>query len=1141
MRNTLFIILMVVIASSLIATDLPPQSEEVVLGERETIDIWQVKDSAMEEGKLRIQLHREYSKHLDSLLEVEGEILAFNLPELDELNRQTKVTRITRLFSSPALSKKFESRHRQWGLDLWWELHFENSRDIREIVMAYRDLDSIVNWAEPVYKKRLLWTPNDPYFGNQWQYHNTGQYSGTVDKDIDLPEAWNLEKGHPDVIVAVIDGGIQLDHPDLSAMILSGMGYNFVDDNSTIVPQDHGTHVAGIVAASNHNNTGVAGVAGGSNSGDGVRLMSCQVFTNDSSGGFHLAPIYAADNGAAISQNSWGYDEVGVYNQAELTAIDYFNANGGGSLMDGGLTIFAAGNDNDNGAWYPAYYSGAFSVAATNNQDEKSYYSNYGTWVDVSAPGGELNSVGQGGILSTITGSNYANYQGTSMACPHVSGIAALVLSYAHRYDHYLSNSDLRDLIKYSTDDHYAENPSYPDQLGTGRVNAYAALMSLDLGQPSVLITNPSPQSFLDSGSIVNVEATANDIDGSIQRVEFYLDEVLMHTDISAPYAWQWNTSGLATGSYELRAQAVDNEDNSAEHSIEIYLLAPPQEGFESGTFALFPWTNNSAHPWSVQNAQFLSGNYAAQSGNISDNQSTSLSLELEFSVSDNIAFAIKVSSEMSYDFLEFYIDGVEQANWSGEQDWTIVEFPVSAGSRTFTWTYRKDTSVSTGQDRAWIDHLSFLPLADPPQITLSEDNLWTSLTPGAQGSDSFTIGNSGASPLSFSIALQDISQDQRHSSRNIAGSTLSLDLLEYNPGSTLDLTFSVYNASPDDEWLTDVLIDFPAGVTVNSASDFIGGSGGDMSPDQSSGNGITITWHGVSSYGYGYILPGETATATVNVSLNASLSGALEFGYQIQGDVWGADPHSLSGSITVPQMIPELSWLSLSSMSATIDPLDDLQIGLSFDASGLELGSYAALLTISSNDPVNPSQTVEVHLEIISPNTAPTIQLPDSFSFAMNDTLIVDFTPYLHDENGDNLTLTGIDGTDVFFTISELVVSFTATPDWYGSENLSFTVSDGNLEATDTVLMIVNQVITELDSPQLSISNTEAGILISWNSIENATRYDIYRSLNPDAGYEYLGSSIELNFLDADALHKAFYRVIAVYEEDARYKSTTR
>jgi subtilisin family serine protease/fibronectin type 3 domain-containing protein len=481
------------------------------------IDIYEVPDGAVVPGHVWIRLKPELSGQLQRLEHTNGTLASFGIAELDELSRRFEVSKISQLFYSPAHRGEFTQRHRDWGLHLWYEISFSSKADIRDIVMAYRGLKGSVEWAEPEYKKVLYenvagldpeppetldrWTPNDPYYSSQWHYNNTGQQGGTTDCDIDLPEAWDLEKGHQDVIVAVIDGGIQTNHPDLNNNIWSGVGYNFVSGSSTINPEDHGTHVAGTVAAENNNSTGVCGIAGGNGNTKGVSLMSCQVFDGQNQGGFANAPVWAADNGAAISQNSWGYQYPDVYNQSDLNAINYFNANGGGTVLNGGVTIFAAGNDEAEGNFYPGCYSGAFAVAATNNQDKKAYYSNWGTWVDISAPGGETTYYSTRGILSTITGNNYAWYQGTSMACPHVSGAAALIISYAHRNGLTLTNTELKTILQNTADNHYGVNPSYTNKLGSGRLNLYNALLAV---QPPL---NP-PQNLAATSTHASVTLT---------------------------------------------------------------------------------------------------------------------------------------------------------------------------------------------------------------------------------------------------------------------------------------------------------------------------------------------------------------------------------------------------------------------------------------------------------------------------------------------------------------------------------------------------------------------------------------------------------------------------------------------------------
>jgi subtilisin family serine protease len=480
------------------------QYKEVVRGERPPIDINNVPEEAYEKGVIRIKFEEAAYKNIAEIEpgRTEKGALTFGLASVDALNAQFQVFDASKTFSSPALSNKFQDRHQLWGFHLWFDLHVDESADIISMVKAYMLLPEVA-FAEPHYTKELIGNvlnegeapltynesidatnrdggmlfPDDPQFDQQWHYHNTGQTGGLVGADISLPEAWTQETGNVQVIIAVVDGGIGITHPDLAGNIWEGIGYNFVSDTPTIIPHDHGSHVGGTIAAVTNNDLGVSGIAGGWGDGPGVALMSSQVFEPGwgQSGGFAIAPVYSADNGAAISQNSWGYTSTGYYEQAVLDAIDYFNINGGGEVMEGGLTIFAAGNGGNSGANYPGFYSGAKAIAGTNHNDQLSWYSNYGGHIEVSAPGGETNSVTQEGVLSTLN-SGYGFYQGTSMACPHVSGTLALLLSHAPGE---FTNEEIWDMLVSTTDNHYANNPGYIGLLGSGRINAQAAMLEL--------------------------------------------------------------------------------------------------------------------------------------------------------------------------------------------------------------------------------------------------------------------------------------------------------------------------------------------------------------------------------------------------------------------------------------------------------------------------------------------------------------------------------------------------------------------------------------------------------------------------------------------------------------------------------------
>jgi PKD repeat protein len=518
----------------------------IIRGERPPIDISTVPDAAIEQGIIRIKFNRTLESLLDNGLITSSPdgTVRFGIAGIDQLNQQFGVSEVRKTFDAALQNTKYTERHRLWGFHLWYDLIVPAGTNIRSMVMAYSAKNEI-EISEPVYRKQLIgadintiqppaplgdntglnYAPNDPRYNEQWHYNNTGQQSGTPDADIDLPEAWDIIKGNNNVIVAVIDQGIDYTHQDLAANMWPGIGYNFVNNNSTIIPGDHGTHVSGTIAGNTNNAIGVSGIAGGSGTGNGVRLMSCQVFIGNSGGsGFGAASIWAADNGAAISQNSWGYTSAGFYEQATLDGIDYFNVNGGGTVMSGGITIYAAGNNGTSGLFYPGCYSGVFSVASTNNQDIKSWYSNYDTWVDISAPGGETNTVTERGVLSCWTGNNYGFYQGTSMACPHVSGVAALVLSLAPGA---LTPQNVKDILTSTTDNIYPLNPTYAGMLGSGRLNAYQALLATESYLTPTANFSASPTTLCAGGSTT-----------------------FTNLSFGGPTSWNWSFPGGTPSSY---------------------------------------------------------------------------------------------------------------------------------------------------------------------------------------------------------------------------------------------------------------------------------------------------------------------------------------------------------------------------------------------------------------------------------------------------------------------------------------------------------------------------------------------------------------------------------------------------------------
>ena len=535
-----------------------------------------------------------------------------------------------------------------------------------------------------------------------------------------------------------------------------------------------------------------------------------------------------------------------------------------------------------------------------------------------------------------------------------------------------------------------------------------------------------------------------------------------------------------------------------------------------------------------------------------------------------------------------------------------------------------------------------------PPTLNIDNDALYAYLQVDTEGTDSFTITNFGSKPLSFNITMEELPsransglQAASGQDKSIAGSTLTLDTTDYLPGTTVDWTFTVYNGSTGYEWLKDVIITFPAGVTVNSTTNFVGGSNGDLTPDVSSGNGVTITWHGETSYGYGMIKAGESASATVNVTIGSSFGGDLSLPWTINGDIHGAEPHTLSGSITLGQDLPPIDWLSVQPLSGNLAGGESITVTAYFSAIGKPAGTYEAQLTIYSNDPVNPSQIVYATMDVWEDgNHAPTINLPDTFAFDRNGSLTVDFTPYVSDVDSDPLTLGYSGNTNVLVEISGLNVSFTAAQNWTGSETITFSVYDGHTYAYDSVVVTVNAVtgpdwtpvvypnsgtihgivsiyavaaglndvvgafvgdecrgradvvmdggnayvtlvvnlaadgeaisfkiydysanlvydaietytlgfgevigttaspvpisvieITELDTPVITgITKIDGGFSITWNAVDNADYYEVWRATDPYGTYEMVGSNITgLMYSDLTELPMAFYYIKAI------------
>lgn len=496
--------------------DEPTDDKFVIVGGEE------IPTAAYIQGKVRVVVTEDFYSSIESQMDESGVVDYSMVKSLQAPIAELGITRLERVFPPAG---KFEARTREAGLHLILEVTYnedvaltkadKNLSSVEGIVMVeYRPKIQLFKGEPKEVFTRADFTDspetfadefpfNDPKLKDQWHYYNDGKGSyKEAGCDINVFPVWEVGAvGNEEVIVSVVDGGIDYNHEDLNYNMWrnpeqSGdnvYGYNYVDGSFTIIPHDHGTHVAGTISAVNNNGKGVCGVAGGDyeNNIKGVSLMSCQIFkTNPSDprkdiGGNTSAAIkWGADHGAVISQNSWGY-EYGKVNDtpySEKQAIDYFVKNAGYDEnrnqvgpMAGGVVIFAAGNDNAEES-YPGSYKSAICVTSLGADFKRASYSNYGSFADIAAPGGEAS---KGRLVwSTIPGNDYVGYQGTSMACPHVSGVAALVVSQLGGPG--FTADKLKEILLGSINDVdiYDYNSPYVGKLGAGLIDATKAVLS---------------------------------------------------------------------------------------------------------------------------------------------------------------------------------------------------------------------------------------------------------------------------------------------------------------------------------------------------------------------------------------------------------------------------------------------------------------------------------------------------------------------------------------------------------------------------------------------------------------------------------------------------------------------------------------
>jgi len=651
---------------------------------------------------------------------------AFGIRELDGKLSVLKATAVIRAHIRP----KDTDWEEKTGFNRWFVVQVPVGTDILKAVTDFGKS----KWIEEVQPDHYfypMFTPNDTFYANNWGHNNTvqfpawspannpgGSHSGThvglAGFDSNAQLAWDGAQslGNANIIIAIIDSGFEMIHPDIR--YVTGYDFGCGDPYPDYTYNEaHGTCTAGIAAGKGNNSLGITGVAGYCSI---MPLKVADSWGYLSTTGIKNALVYAADHGADVISMSFGSTNGSLDNTYYDNELFYaYNA---------GIPMFAAtGNDNHSPICYPAYNYYVMSVGAaspdgqrkspTSADGEYWWGSNWGSSsfdrysVDIMGPT----------ILPTtdiMGGRGYSSddyerwFNGTSCATPYVAGVAALLKCLNPSLT---PNQVYTVLAATAIDMDATTHPGWDQYTGYGLVNAQAAVNSVSSGIPYCKITTPITSHGIIVGTTIRVEVLATDpLAGTgINRVEFYLDNATTpsYTDSSSPYYWDWNTTGILVGTHSIKAKAFNNAGSSSFYTVGEYLLNSATDEFEATYLATLPWVTSGNADWYLDTYDPFCGSKDVRSGEISTAGQTSvLSCTLNITTAGTYSFYRRIFSQLNNDVLKLYIDGALIQTWTGNYSWGICSGSVTSGVHTFKWEYTQG-SGATHVGKAFLDHLT--------------------------------------------------------------------------------------------------------------------------------------------------------------------------------------------------------------------------------------------------------------------------------------------------------------------------------------------------------------------------------------------------------------------------------------------------
>ncbi len=424
---------------------------------------------------------------------------------------------------------------------------------------------------------------------------------------------------------------------------------------------------------------------------------------------------------------------------------------------------------------------------------------------------------------------------------------------------------------------------------------------------------------------------------------------------------------------YQIKS--VMTADNDLTSTDTLYLFSGEiTEDFETGNLNKFPWYSTGQWPWIIEQGVRYEGNYSARSGVVTDNAESILNITAQVLAAGEISFYKYVSCEKDpsgnhgYDYMAFYIDSFEMGKWDGVIPWSKETFPVPAGFHTLSWVYHKDYSVAAGWDGCLLDLIK-LPLIEGtvPVLSVTPHSVEKTLVTGQNAMEQVYLTNLGGGILNYSVMVFDTTANKKDDyPDNLTGSYISCSTNGFVPGESFNWVFTAHNLGSDNEAIKHIKLDFPPGVNVTGATNFSGGSLGELVFLGTTGNGASLNWHGEATGGRGVLRHGETAIATVTGTIDEPMLNDVFAVYQLGGDGLGGLPHEQPGSIKIMNAGLPNSWVSLTNPTGSLMHNQSGMVIMKIDAAGLSPRDYQCNVVVK--DAYNNKVVIPVTLHVTFP-----------------------------------------------------------------------------------------------------------------------------------------------------------------------------